>query len=139
VGLVAADGDSLGVVVAVLADGGEQVASADISGDACAGEVGSGDGVVRIDGVIEAPGVLDAVSVGSQVGPAVGPAEAGPAAVSIAKPRAGRAAKTAANTTGLRWSTVMAGRRLQVARSTRPPWLIEWLSHRRPDRRRDRR
>jgi hypothetical protein len=133
-GLVAADSDGSLAVAGGLAADGEQVGSADTSGSVSVVRVGSGDVVARIDGVMESLGVADVVSVGSQVGPALGPAAAAPAVVSIAKPRAGSAARTAADTTGPRWRTVMAGRRLQVARSTRPLLLIEWLSRRRPDR-----
>jgi len=139
-GLGAADSDgcSLAVAVVGLAADGEQDCEAETAGDASVVRAGCGDvttdGVAKIDGVMESLGVADVVSVGSQVGPALGPAAAAPAVVSIAKPRAGSAARTAADTTGLRWRTVMAGRRLQVARSTRPLLLIEWLSRRRLDR-----
>jgi hypothetical protein len=114
-GLVAADSEdfSLGVAVAGLACDGEQ----DGAAEADWGDVGT-DGVARTDGVMESLGVADDVSVESQVGPMLGPAEAALAVVSMAKPRAGSAARTTADTTGLRWRTVMAGRRLQAARSS---------------------
>src|SRR5262245_25400131 len=127
------EGFSLGVAVTGLPGDGEQGGAADADGDAPGVPAGCGDGVARIDGVADSLGVADDVSVGSQVGPGLGPAAAVPAVVSIAKPRAGSAASRATRSTGLTWRTVMAGRRL-VARSTRPPLLIEWQSHRRPDR-----
>jgi hypothetical protein len=93
-GLVAADSDGCSLAVAGLAGDDEQDGEADAAGDASAVRAGCGDvrtdGVARIDGLMESLGVADDLSVGSQVGPALGPAEAGSAAVSIAKPRAGR-------------------------------------------------
>src|SRR5215475_2690249 len=84
-GLVAADSEALSLGVAVGGLAGGQDGAADAAGDACAVRAGCGDvrtdGVVRIDGLMESPGVADDVSVGSQVGPALGPAEAAPAVV----------------------------------------------------------